>query len=78
MNLIFIVFLNIYGILNPCGSESLFDICPESNFLGINVTLLVLGLANTVFSTIVVSLIRFKLNGIMRLFIYPNVYVTQM
>lgn len=74
INLVFNVLLNIYAILDPCPVGSLFDICPESNYLGLNVTLLVLGLSNTLFSFIVVTLIRYQLMSIMRLFVYPSIY----
>ena len=74
INLVFNVLLNIYAILDPCPAGTLFNICPESNFLGLNITLLVLGLSNTIFSFIVVTLIRYQLMSIVRLFVYPNIY----
>ncbi len=73
-NVVFNVVLNIYAILNPCPQTSLFDLCMESSFVGLNITLLILGVSNTVFSFVFVFILKFKLIGIMKLFVYPNVY----
>jgi len=72
LNLIFNVALNIIIILNPCPTGTLFDFtCPESEFIGLNVSLLAIGVANIIFSFVVVLMIRFKLKNIMRLFAFP-------
>jgi len=69
LNFIFNVIFNLIIVLNPCPPGTLFDfICPESEFIGLNVSILVLGVANIMFSLIVIFVIQFKLKSIMRLF----------